>query len=92
MAQVDVRPAAAVGKSAVDSFGKIETHGIDYIPDEDRHSNPMNIFWILIGANLTFGLIVLGALPVSFGLSWWSRSRRSSWVISSGHCYSPRWH
>lgn len=72
MAQVDVRPAAAVGKSAVDSFGKIETHGIDYIPDEDRHSNPMNIFWILIGANLTFGLIVLGALPVSFGLSWWS--------------------
>ena len=72
MAQVQVRPIRSEGVAAADSFGKVETHGIDFIPDEDRHSNPMNIFWILIGANLTFGLIVLGALPVSFGLSWWS--------------------
>jgi purine-cytosine permease-like protein len=50
----------------------IEAHGVDFIPDEDRHSGPANIFSIFIGANLTFGLIVLGWLPVSFGLGWWS--------------------
>jgi purine-cytosine permease-like protein len=72
MTQVQERLAQSNGVAAADGFGKIEAHGIDFIPDEDRHSNPMNIFWILIGANLTFGLIVLGALPVSFGLSWWA--------------------
>ena len=57
--------------AAVDAWGKIETHGIDFIPEADRRSKPSNLFWILIGANLTFGLIVLGWLPVAFGLGWW---------------------
>jgi purine-cytosine permease-like protein len=70
-------PAAPPG----DAFGKVETHGIDYIPERDRHSRPRNIFYILIGANLTFGLIVLGWLPVSFGLSWWA----SFWSIIVGN-------
>lgn len=65
---------------AVDSFGKVETHGIDFIPERDRHSSPLNIFYILIGANLTFGLIVLGWLPYSFGLGWWA----SFWSIIVG--------
>lgn len=59
-------------RRAVERLGSVESHGIDFIPDEHRTSKPMNIFWILIGANLTFGLIVLGTLPVIFGLSWWS--------------------
>jgi purine-cytosine permease-like protein len=50
----------------------IERHGIDYIPENERKSRPLNVFSILIGANLMFGLIVLGWLPISFGLSWWA--------------------
>src|ERR1700733_9578599 len=65
---------------AVDAVGKIETHGVEYIPESDRHSSPRNIFYILIGANLTFGLIVLGWLPFSFGLGWWA----SFWSIIVG--------
>jgi purine-cytosine permease-like protein len=65
-------PAGSATALAVDAVGKIETHGIDFIPERDRHSSPRNIFYILIGANLTFGLIVLGWLPFSFGLSWWA--------------------
>lgn len=65
---------------AVDAVGKIETHGVEYIPERDRHSSPRNIFYILIGANLTFGLIVLGWLPFSFGLGWWA----SFWSIIVG--------
>jgi purine-cytosine permease-like protein len=64
--------ASATATTAVDAVGKIETHGVDYIPESDRHSSPRNIFYILIGANLTFGLIVLGWLPFSFGLGWWA--------------------
>ncbi len=55
-----------------DAVGHIETRGVDFIPFSERHSSPMNIFWILIGGNLTFGLIVIGFLPVSFGLGWWA--------------------
>lgn len=58
----------------------IEKHGVDYIPDSERMSRPRNVFSILIGANLTFGLIVLGWLPVAFGLSWWA----SFWSIVVG--------
>jgi purine-cytosine permease-like protein len=50
----------------------MEKHGIDYIPANERKSSPRNVFSIFIGANLTFGLIVLGWLPISFGLSWWA--------------------
>lgn len=73
--------AVATGPAKpVDAVGKIEAHGIDYIPEADRHSKPANIIWILLGANLTIGLIVLGWLVVSFGLSWWA----AFWAIVVG--------
>ncbi len=55
-----------------DAVGHIETRGVDFIPHDERHSSPMNIFWILIGANLAVGIIIIGFLPVSFGLGWWA--------------------
>jgi purine-cytosine permease-like protein len=57
---------------SVDRFGRIETRGIDYIPDEERHSRPRNIVWILTGGSITFSVIVIGWLPITFGLGWWS--------------------
>lgn len=50
----------------------IEQHGIDTIPESERHSSPKTIFMILIGAQLTYGVIVAGWLPVALGLGWWS--------------------
>lgn len=78
MSTVSTGADSAVGRP-VEVHG-IEVRGVDYIPEEERHSKPANVFWILIGANLTFGLIVLGWLPVSFGLSWWA----SFWSIIVG--------
>jgi purine-cytosine permease-like protein len=49
----------------------IEQHGVEYIPEQERHSRPLNLFTTLTGANLTFGVIVIGWLPVAFGLDWW---------------------
>jgi purine-cytosine permease-like protein len=64
-----------------DAVGHIETRGVDFIPHSERHSSPMNIIWILLGGNLALGVIVLGWLPVSFGLSWWP----AFWSIVAGN-------
>ena len=58
-------------KENVDQVGRIESFGIEYIPEEERRSRPRNILWILFGGSMTFGIIVVGWVPVSLGLGWW---------------------
>ena len=55
-----------------DRILRIERHGIEFIPDEERASRPVNLFYILLGGCLTFSLFVIGWFPIAFGLSWWS--------------------
>jgi purine-cytosine permease-like protein len=57
--------------SATDA-GRIETHGIGFIPDDERRSHPLNLAYILTGGSITLTIIVLGWLPIAFGLSWWA--------------------
>jgi purine-cytosine permease-like protein len=52
--------------------GRIETRGIDYAPEHERHSKPMNLFWVWVGTQMSLGIMVIGWLPVAFGLGWWS--------------------
>ena len=66
------------GDSIVDH---IETHGIDTIPEVERHLRPRDLFEVLIGENLTFAVIVIGALPVVFGLGWW----QTFWAVIVGN-------
>lgn len=61
-----------IAEHGVDKVGDIETRGVEQIPEAEQHSSPWNIFWIFIGAELTYGVIVTGWLPVAFGLGWWS--------------------
>ena len=70
------------GLNTVDVVGKIEHRGVDFIPRDERHSSPKNIFWIFIGANLCVALFVVGWLPVSFGLGWWAAL--SSIIVGCG--------
>jgi purine-cytosine permease-like protein len=55
----------------IDEVGRIETRGVDYIPEAERHSKPLELTSVFFGTQLCFGIIVLGFLPVSFGLGWW---------------------
>ncbi|MEV6573490.1 cytosine permease [Streptomyces sp. NPDC051577] len=55
----------------VDEVFKVETHGIDPIPDEERHGGAKDLFWLWFGSNLTFTYVINGALAVAFGLSFW---------------------
>ncbi|GAA2673164.1 purine-cytosine permease family protein [Streptomyces lunalinharesii] len=54
-----------------DEVFKVETHGIDPIPDDERHGSARDVFWLWFGSNLTFTYVINGALAVSFGLSFW---------------------
>jgi nucleobase:cation symporter-1, NCS1 family len=47
----------------------IESHSIDYIPDELRHGSVKSLFTLWFGANMQAVGIVTGALAVLFGLS-----------------------
>ncbi|MEV0116010.1 cytosine permease [Streptomyces sp. NPDC050844] len=54
-----------------DEVFRVETHGIDPIPDADRHGSAKDLFWLWFGSNLTFTYVINGALAVGFGLSFW---------------------
>src|SRR5690625_179405 len=58
-------------KELIDEVGKIENYGVDYIEEEQRQSKPRNILYILFGGSFTYGIIVIGWIPVSIGLGWW---------------------
>jgi purine-cytosine permease-like protein len=61
-----------IAEHGTDRTGEVETRGVEEIPEAERHSSPWNLFWIFIGAELTYGVIVTGWLPIAFGLGWWS--------------------
>ncbi|MFL6086895.1 MAG: purine-cytosine permease family protein [Mycobacterium sp.] len=50
----------------------VEQHGIDYIPESERRSRPSNLYVLLLGGSMTFGLFIIGWYPIAFGLGWWS--------------------
>lgn len=60
----------------------VEPHGIEYIPEEERYSRPINVVWIMLGSFLTFPGIMLGWIPIALGLSWWA----AFWAIIVGTC------
>jgi purine-cytosine permease-like protein len=64
----------------VNEVGQVEQRGVDFVPPEDRHDRPQDIGIVFLGANMCFGTIVLGALPVMFGLGWWA----AFWAITLG--------
>ena len=55
-----------------DRVWSIETHGIDPIPESDRHGTPRELFWIWCAANIAILGVAYGAYLVTwYGLSFW---------------------
>ncbi|MFF1410818.1 purine-cytosine permease family protein [Streptomyces sp. NPDC058289] len=65
----------------VDEVFRVETHGIDPIPDAERHGGAKDLFWLWFGSNLTFTYVINGALAVAFGLTFW---QATAVVVISG--------
>ena len=63
-----------------DSFGRIETRGIDMIPDVERRAKPYTLFSVFFGPQFGYGNMLFGALPIAFGLGWWA----AFWSVTIG--------
>ncbi|MBC7441220.1 MAG: cytosine permease [Ramlibacter sp.] len=50
---------------------EVETHGIDTIPDADRHSTWLDLLRIQFGGANTFATVLLGTFSIGLGLSFW---------------------
>ena len=48
----------------------VEAHGIDLIPDTERHGRPRDLFGMWLGGNLNVFYVVNGAVVISLGLSF----------------------
>ncbi|MCT2594716.1 cytosine permease [Streptomyces sp. N2-109] len=58
--------------------------GIAPIPDAQRTSTPGDFGWIWPSAQFSFGTVVLGALPVVFGLGWWASATAIAAGVAAG--------
>jgi purine-cytosine permease-like protein len=54
----------------VDAPPGVESHGIDLIPDRERHGGPRDLFGMWLGTNLNVFYVVNGAVVISMGLSF----------------------
>lgn len=52
-------------------LSQIEQHGVDIIPATERRSRPRDVFFVFLGSQMCFGIIVIGGLPIVFGLGLW---------------------
>lgn len=54
-----------------DEFGRVETRGIDFIPAQERHGKPRDLFKVWAASNINYLYIVLGGLLTVSGLNIW---------------------
>jgi NCS1 nucleoside transporter family len=77
----DIQPAPAAGAPAATvvregSYGErvvaVEPGGAEFIPLNERHGRPVQLFWTWTSPNLEFATIFVGVLAVAaFGLGFW---------------------
>jgi nucleobase:cation symporter-1, NCS1 family len=54
-----------------DRAGRIETHGTDYIAEDERHGRARSLFAVWAASNVTYLYIVLGGTLILLGLNVW---------------------
>ncbi|MFF1509503.1 purine-cytosine permease family protein [Streptomyces sp. NPDC058326] len=62
-------PGAQVTAPTADRPGRIEAHGIDHIPETERHGHPRELFSVWAAANVNYLSLVIGGALVLMGLS-----------------------
>lgn len=67
-----------------DAVGQIEEAGIECLPEEGRTSRPLNLFYVFVGLNFSWAVVVYGWLPMTFGLNFWSAATSMTLGIIAG--------
>jgi purine-cytosine permease-like protein len=57
------------GSAPQDAFGRIETRGIDHVPEDERHGRPFELFPVWLSSNVGYLYILLGGTLSVLGLS-----------------------
>ncbi|MDN5853225.1 MAG: cytosine permease [Actinomycetia bacterium] len=57
--------------SASPVLSRYEQRGIEPVPENERHGNPLELFWVWFAANISILGIPLGATLVGLGLNVW---------------------
>ncbi|WP_329124405.1 purine-cytosine permease family protein [Streptomyces sp. NBC_01353] len=65
----DPRPGADGAPPVTDWAGRVEVHGIDHIPDAERHGRARELFAIWAAANVNYLSLVIGGALILMGLS-----------------------
>src|SRR6202035_5686335 len=55
-------------EAPTDEFLKVETRGIEPIPESERKGSPRDVAWLWVAAFANFVSLITGALLVTFGL------------------------
>jgi nucleobase:cation symporter-1, NCS1 family len=55
--------------SRSDCFGHVESRGVDFIPEDERHGGPRELFALWASANVTWLYVVLGGVVIGMGLT-----------------------
>ncbi|MFB6678932.1 purine-cytosine permease family protein [Streptomyces sp. NPDC056390] len=61
--------AGSDAATTVEQAGQLEAHGIDYIPEEERHGRPRELFAVWAAPNVSYLSLVVGAALVLMGLT-----------------------
>ncbi|GHB45924.1 allantoin permease [Streptomyces viridiviolaceus] len=69
--QNGVRAAHQPPRPPSDRAGRVEAHGIDHIPDTERHGHPRQLFSVWAAANVNYLSLVVGGALVLMGLTLW---------------------
>jgi len=56
------------GGESTDRAGHIESHGIDVIPDSERHGRPWELFPLWFSGNIIFTYLLFGGILIGLGL------------------------
>ena len=49
----------------------IETRSFDYVPEDERHGQPRQVFYMWFGISATIFSLVTGFVGITLGLSFW---------------------
>ncbi|MGY4711908.1 purine-cytosine permease family protein [Mycolicibacterium sp. CBM1] len=70
--------------ATTDVVGRIEEAGIECLPEEGRTSRPRNLFYVFVGLNFSWAVVVYGWLPMTFGLTFSSAAVSMTLGIVAG--------
>jgi purine-cytosine permease-like protein len=85
MASTTAAPQATTAEIAppADRAGRVETHGIDFIPASERHGRARELFAVWAAPNVSYLSLVVGGALILMGLSLW----QSLAVIVAGNLF-----